>query len=336
MLKFSVTLSAALFSLSLTHLSAAQPSAASAKFSVEHIDAAMRRFVRAPHPMASAEQKKLTQEIKAGLQKDGWDAQVVKFKTQIPNLAQERFGGSDKKAAQMKEVEGENIVAISKGNDRCLVMIGGHYDTKIYKGFKFVGANDGGSSTAAMQELARVVGLIRKQEAAGKSSANETGRFLDCSIALAFFDGEEATLPEWSDGKNALGIEDNIHGSRAFAASIESKFEGLTYKGLPIKAAIVIDMIGHKNQNLFITSGSHPQLTQKFLSQKTSTSIGAVNIAIEDDHLPFAKLGIPLLHIIDWTNLGEWHTEKDTLAIISNQKIAEFGDLLVRFLRQKR
>ena len=334
MLKFPLVLVAAAFSLS--QQSEAQPLAETPKFSVEQIDAAMHRFVRAPHPMASAEQKKLTQEIKSGLHQNGWDAQVVKFKTQIPNLAHERFGGGDQKTRLVKEVEGENIVAISKGSERCMLVIGGHYDTKTYKEFKFVGANDGGSSTAAMQELARVIGIIRKQESAAKATPSDSGRFLDCSIALTFFDGEEATLPEWSDAKRQLDIEDNTHGSRAFAASLEPKFEGVTYKGLPVKAAIVIDMIGHKNQNLFITSGSQPQLAQKLLAQKTMTKIAAVNVMIEDDHVPLAQLGIPFLHIIDWTNLDEWHKEKDTLNITSSRNIADFGDMLVRFLKQKR
>lgn len=308
----------------------------STEFQVANIDAAMKRFTKLPHPMASAEQRKLAQDIKSGLSKHGWQVQSQKFKTKIPNLAHHQLGGKDKKAAPIKEVEGENIIAISKGSERCMLLIGGHYDTKFYKDFSFVGANDGGSSTAAMQELARVIQAIRVQENSNKSGTKEAGRFLDCSIGLTFFDGEEATLPEWSDADRLLGITDNTHGSRAFAATMMKQFEGVTYQNLPVKAVLILDMIGHKNQNLFITSGSNPQLAQKFLGQKTNTKIVAANIAIEDDHLPFAQLGLPFLHIIDWTNLSEWHTPKDTLEIISNKNIADFGDMLVRFLKQKR
>lgn len=331
------TLLVSVLALGLTHsaLAGATDSAQSIEFQVSHIDAAMKRFTRAPHPMASAEQKKLAQEIKTGLSKHGWQVQSQKFKTKIPNLAHHQLGGQDKKALPIKEVEGENIIAVSKGSERCMLLIGGHYDTKFYKDFAFVGANDGGSSTAAMQELARVIQLIRLQENS-KPASKESGRFLDCSIALTFFDGEEATLPEWSDADRLLGITDNTHGSRAFAASLSKQFEGVTYQNLPIKAVLILDMIGHKNQNLFITSGSNPQLAQKLLGQKTSTKISAVNIAIEDDHIPFAQMGLPFLHIIDWTNLAEWHTPKDTLEIISNKNIADFGDMLVRFLKQKR
>jgi glutaminyl-peptide cyclotransferase len=205
-----------------------------AQFNVENIAQAMQRFTRVAHPMASSEQKKLALEIKAGLVKQGWDTQIQKFKTKIPNLAHDKLGGKDKNAAPVKEVEGENIIGVSKGSERCMLLIGGHYDTKMYKDFKFVGANDGGSSTAAMQELARVISQIRKQESVMKAAMPETGRFVDCSIGLVFFDGEEATLPEWSDGERLLGIQDNIHGSRAFAATLERKFDGLSYQGLPV------------------------------------------------------------------------------------------------------
>ena len=57
---------------------------------------------------------------------------------------------------------------------------------------------------------------------------------------------------------------------------------------------------------------------------------------MEDDHVPFARLGLPFIHIIDWTNLAEWHKASDTLEITSNKNMADFGDLLVRFLKQKR
>ncbi|MBC3806625.1 M28 family peptidase [Undibacterium seohonense] len=305
-------------------------------FNVGHIDAAMKRFTRAPHPMNSSEQKKLAQDIKAGLVKHGWQVQLQKFKTKIPNLAHEKLGGKDKNVAPVREVEGENIVAISKGSERCLLLIGGHYDTKFYKDFTFVGANDGGSSTAALQELARVIQVHRQQDSTAKHAVKENGRFIDCSIGLVFFDGEEATLPEWADADRLLGITDNTHGSRAFAGSLVKQFEGITYQNLPVKAVVILDMIGHKNQNLFITTGSNPQLAQKLLGQKTTTKIFMANIAIEDDHLPFAQLGLPFLHIIDWTNLSEWHTPRDTLQIISNKNIADFGDMLVRFLKQKR
>jgi glutaminyl-peptide cyclotransferase len=304
-----------------------------AKLSIANLERHMQRFVKSPHPIGSAAQKSLALDIKAGMVKSGWDSQIVKFKTVIPNMSAQRFGGSEKDGALTQEIFGENIVATSRGSDRCSVIIGGHYDTKFFRDIKFVGANDGGSSTVLMQELARVISQLKQQELASKSKG---GRFIDCTLVLAFFDGEETNLPEWNDGKTILGLQDNLYGSRAFAEAIERKFEGPVFQGLPVKLALVIDMVGHKNQQLFITAGSHPQMSQKILNVAGDTAISAVNLTIEDDHVPFLQKGVPVVHIIDWTNLAEWHTKNDNINIISSKNLKDFGDLLVRFLQQNR
>lgn len=300
---------------------------------VERIDAAMKRFVRAPHPMGSVEQKKYTAELKADLGKQGWTVHGQKFTSTVPNPAAVKLGGRDKNADAVKQVQGENIIAISAGRDNCLILIGGHYDTKPYPTMRFVGANDGGSSTALMLELARAIKEIRKQEESVKKPG---GRLLDCSIGLTFFDGEEAVLPDWNDGEMQLGLKDNTYGSRFFAENLVKGFAGLSFEGIPVKAAVIIDMVGHKDQNLMISKGSDRALTQKLLSQKQKLAIVATNAPMEDDHVPLAQRGIPFVHIIDWTNLNEWHTAEDTLAIISNRKIADFGDVLLAFLQQSR
>ena len=69
--------------------------------------------------------------------------------------------------------------------------ITGHYDTKLFKEFRFVGANDGGSSTALLIELARVV----------KARQNTF------TIELIFFDGEEATLRDWGGTDHTYGSQ---------------------------------------------------------------------------------------------------------------------------------
>lgn len=303
------------------------------KFSSANLERHLQRFVKTPHPIGSAAQKSLALDIKATLVKSGWDAQIVKFKTTIPKMSALRFGGSEKDAALTQEIFAENIVATSHGGERCSVIIGGHYDSKFFRNMHFVGANDGGSSTVVMQELARVITQVKQHE---PTSTKNTGRLIDCTIVLAFFDGEEANLPEWEDGKTILGIQDNLYGSRAFVEGIERKFEGPVFQNLPIKLALVIDMVGHKNQNLFITAGSHPQLSEKLLSVAGNTAISAVGLSIEDDHIPFLRKGVPVVHVIDWTNLREWHTQNDNVSVVSSKNMQDFGDLLIRFLQQKR
>ncbi len=61
-------------------------------------------------------------------------------------------------------------------------MIAGHYDTKLENYFRFVGANDGGSSAAFLLEMARELRHTRHK----------------LTYWLVFFDGEEAIRQHWS------------------------------------------------------------------------------------------------------------------------------------------
>src|SRR5207245_971717 len=71
-----------------------------------------------------------------------------------------------------------NVTAELPGESTEVIIISSHYDTKLIKHFKFVGANDGGASTGELLELARVM-------AASKTKPKLTYWFV-------FFDGEES------------------------------------------------------------------------------------------------------------------------------------------------
>ena len=75
-----------------------------------------------------------------------------------------------------------------------LYFVGSHYDTKTFDSIRFVGANDGGSSSGALIELGRV--LSQHPDLAAR-------------IELIFFDGEEA-YESFTDS-------DGLYGSRFFA-----------------------------------------------------------------------------------------------------------------------
>ena len=74
-----------------------------------------------------------------------------------------------------------NIVLTLPGTGPDRLVIGGHYDTKLFREFRFVGANDGGSSAAMLLELARALKDHPRTH----------------TIELVFFDGEEAFV-DWS------------------------------------------------------------------------------------------------------------------------------------------
>src|SRR5690242_11611843 len=116
----------------------------------------------------------------------------------------------------------KNIIAELKGEKPDVVLITGHYDTKLQKGF--LGANDGGSSAAAVLETARALSKTKPEY----------------TLWFVLFDGEEAVV-DW----NAMDGRDNTYGSRHLVSKLKS--EGNLSK---IKAMVLFDMIGDKDLDL--------------------------------------------------------------------------------------
>jgi len=126
-----------------------------------------------------------------------------------------------------------NLIATIPGQRAERIILASHFDTKLFREFRFVGASDGASSTAALLELARVI-KARPQ--------------LPFTIELLFLDGEEAT-GEW------VGT-DNTYGSRHY---VEVAQKTGTLKSL--RAMILLDMIGDRNLNIRREENSTPWLT---------------------------------------------------------------------------
>ena len=197
-----------------------------------------------------------------------------------------------------------NVSAIIPGAGTGRLIVAGHYDTKLFKEFPFVGANDGGSSTAFLIELARVL--------KGRSNA--------LSIELLFLDGEEA-VGEWETG-NTYGSRHYVEAARAAGALAQ------------IKAMILVDMIADRDLTIKRESQSTPWLTDAIWS-----AAGKLNrpefvdesTKIEDDHVPFLAAGVPAVDIID-LDYRYWHTEEDTLDKVSAKSLQVVGDVLLAAL----
>jgi len=206
-----------------------------------------------------------------------------------------------------------NIVAKVPGTGQGIILLLTHYDTKRVDGF--VGAEDSGSSTGLMLEMARLLCGGAKQPNA---------------VWIAFLDGEETQATfEWSDA-------DSLYGSRELAARL-----ALSSDLKRVKAVILADMVGQYNLRILRDSGSPKWLTDTiwhtaarlgyrdvFVSQETST---------EDDHLPFARRGVPAIDIIDlgdYQNLGYWHTTQDTLDKISPRSLAIVGHVILESISE--
>ena len=186
------------------------------------------------------------------------------------------------------------------------LIIAGHYDTKLFKDETFVGANDGGSSTAFLIELARVL----------------KGRRNALPIEILFLDGEEAVV-DWHQGN------DHTYGSRHYVS--EALKEGTLKQ---IAAMILVDMIGDRDLQIMREPQSTPWLTEaiwgaaKRLKRREFVD---EEMLVEDDHMEFLRAGVPAVDIID-LNYTAWHTPKDTLDKVSAKSLQTVADVLLEAL----
>ena len=206
-----------------------------------------------------------------------------------------------------------NIIAKYPGTKDGMIVIVGHYDTN-YPLLKsgYVGANDGGSSTAILLEYAN---HLRGKKRDGYS------------VWLVWSDGEEA-VREWTD-------TDSLYGTRHLADKWEK--DGTLKK---IKGLLVMDMIGDADLNIDRDTNSTPWLVD--LVYEAAERSGAQSHfyartgGISDDHLPFVKRGVPCVDVIDldygYNNVFH-HTPQDTLDKLSPKSIEIVGNTTLEALR---
>ena len=203
-----------------------------------------------------------------------------------------------------------NLIARRSGAGKPIVALASHYDTKYYENLTFLGANDGGSSTGLLLELARVL----------------AGRDDGLDYWLVFLDGEEAFI-EWS-------TFDSTYGSRHLAK--RWKQDGTASL---VRALILLDMVGDRDLEIMKERNSTPWLNELvWIAADQAGLRGILSSAesyVEDDHIPFLDAGIACVDLID-LNYGPgnsyWHTEADTLDKISAESMEKTGRLVLHLL----
>ena len=202
------------------------------------------------------------------------------------------------------EVSMANVIATIPGRRPDRLVLASHFDTKLYREFRFVGANDGASSTAALLELARVL----------------KGQQPELTIELLFLDGEEARLPEWRGN-------DNTYGSRHYVQEAQKSGSLKT-----VRALVLLDMIGDRDLVIKRDSNSTPWLVDAIWNTAArlghSARGGDQLTVVEDDHIPFLRAGVPAVDIIDLEN-PTWHTPQDTLDFVSAKSLQVVGDVVL-------
>ncbi len=242
-----------------------------------------------PRPAGSENLQKTREYIVAELRAAGLEPLLDEFVATTP----------------VGEIEMANIRAIVPGRREESIAVAGHYDTKRFD-VSFVGANDGGSSTAVVLELARI----------------SAGLDLEHTLEFIFFDGEEAVV-EWN-------ADDSVYGSRH---DIDRRYEEGGLRRL--KALILVDMVGDRDLGVLDETSSTDWL--KEMIWETAATIGysgyfrSDGYAIEDDHTPYLNAGIDAVDLID-LDYPFWHTPADTIDKTSAESLKVVGDVVYRAL----
>jgi hypothetical protein len=247
-----------------------------------------------PRPPGSEAIEKSRDYIIKQLEQSGWSTTRQEFTDDTPrgpikfvNLIANFRTGSD-----------------AKGNASFLVC--SHYDTKIFDSIQFVGANDGGSSTGALIELARALRLHPE---------------LAAKIQLVFFDGEEAF--------ENYTATDGLYGSRYFAAHLPSKEQ--------FRGGILWDMIGDRSLRITLSPDSPAHLARDIFASAEALKLREhftyFVSDITDDHTPLNAAGIPAIDLIDF-EYPSWHTAGDTMDKISAESLQTVGSVTAYYLSE--
>lgn len=204
----------------------------------------------------------------------------------------------------------ENLVA-RRTAESPQIILGAHYDTRMFadndpdpvQHTRVVpGANDGASGVAVLLELAR-------------SLPKDT-----VPVWLVFFDAEDnGRIEGW----------DWILGSREFVKN----------NHVQPRAAVIVDMIGDADLNIYKERNSNPDLTDtiwevaKGLGYETRF-IPEYKHSMLDDHTPFLQAGIAAVDIIDF-DYPYWHTVQDTPDKVSAESLQVVGETLRVWIRQQ-
>jgi len=245
-----------------------------------------------PRPSGSEAIEKSRRYIEDQLRRAGWHVTRQAFTDDTPR----------------GKIQFVNLIAQfpGQGNTAPLFLLCSHYDTKTFDAIKFVGANDGGSSTGLLLELARVIG--QRPNLAAK-------------VELVFFDGEEAY--------DHFSETDGLYGSRYFAKHLGDarQFHG----------GILLDMVGDRSLDITLPADSPSEMARDIFAAAEALKLRSYFTYLDremiDDHSPLNSIGIPTIDVIDF-DYPWWHTAGDTIEKISARSLQIVGSVALYYLSE--
>ena len=247
-----------------------------------------------PRPAGSEAIEKSRHYIEDQLRQSGWQVTRQGFTDETPR----------------GKVQFVNLIAQfrGQGNAAPLFLLCSHYDTKTFDTIKFVGANDGGSSTGLLLELARVIGQHPN---------------LAEKIELVFFDGEEAY--------DHFSETDGLYGSRYFAKQLQGGSAKQFHGG------VLFDMVGDRSLDVTLPADSPPEMARDIFAAAEALKLRNYFTYLDremiDDHSPLNAIGIPTIDVIDF-DYPPWHTAGDTIDKISAKSLQIVGSVALYYLSE--
>jgi hypothetical protein len=263
------------------------------EFSGDKAFAHVQRLVDfGPRPAGSEGIEKSRRYIEDQLRLSGWQVTQQAFTDDTPR----------------GKVHFVNVIARfpAQGKSAPMFLLCSHYDTKTFDAIKFVGANDGGSSTGLLLELARVIGQHPN---------------LAVKVELVFFDGEEAY--------ERFSETDGLYGSRSFAKHLNDTKQ--------FRSGILFDMVGDRSLGVTLPADSPPEMARDIFAAAEALKLRNYFTYLDremiDDHSPLNASGIPTIDIIDF-DYPAWHTAGDTIDKISATSLQIVGSVALYYLSE--
>ncbi|XP_058798901.1 glutaminyl-peptide cyclotransferase-like [Phymastichus coffea] len=275
-----------------------------------------------PRVVGSPNHEKVKKYIKSTMRNLGWDIETDTFEDYTPVFGILKF---------------ENIIARLNPNAHRYLTLACHFDSKFEKDYEFVGATD--SAVPCMQ----LINLARVMQKYLKSIKNN-----NVSLMLLFLDGEEA-FQRW-------GPKDSIYGARHLAAKWHNKrYTYGTESNISdldrIDLFVLLDLIGAPNP-IFYNYFNDSIKWYSLLSQAENTLASmrkfenypygnrkrkyfqdvTITAGIEDDHLPFLRKNVKILHVIPYPFPDIWHTARDNRNNINMSTIENVNKILRVFV----
>lgn len=208
-----------------------------------------------------------------------------------------------------------NIMGRFQGDSDAWILLGTHYDTRLWadvdpdparRDEPIEGANDGGSGTAVLLEIATVLKERRPP----------------VTVEIVFFDGEDYGRP---------GSKDYFIGSKIVAQRWSE-----IYATKP-ELALVLDMVGDADLEFLREANSDarfPWIADRLWrsgAEIAPLSFGSGRRPVWDDHTALMEIGIPATLLIDF-DYPWWHQTGDTLDKCSPESLEITGRVVLAAL----